>query len=100
MNEKKVDHLTIGLELYTRSYELFKKWSPQNGQQGQLAQNQNQNPGRLTLWIAYRIAQTYYDSAKFDMAVRYVLLLFGLIVDVQVRAYTYRLSPNESFLIV
>ena len=29
-----------------------------------------QNPGRLTLWIAYRIAQTYYDSGKFDMAVR------------------------------
>ena len=32
-----------------------------------------QNPGRLTLWIAYRIAQTYYDSGKFDMAVRCVL---------------------------
>ena len=32
-----------------------------------------QNPGRLTLWIAYGIAQTYYDSGKFDMAVRYVL---------------------------
>ena len=31
-----------------------------------------QNPGRLTLWIAYRIAQTYYDSGKFDMAVRCV----------------------------
>lgn len=48
-------------QLYTRSYELFKKWSPQS----------NQNPGRLTLWIAYRIAQTYYESGKFDMAVRY-----------------------------
>ena len=32
-----------------------------------------QNPGRLTLWIAYRIAQTYYDSGKFDMSVRCVL---------------------------
>ena len=30
-----------------------------------------QNPGRLTLWIAYRIAQTYYESGKFDMAVRF-----------------------------
>ncbi|KAH9942206.1 Foie gras liver health family 1-domain-containing protein [Epithele typhae] len=60
-NERKVDHLTIVLELYTRSYELFKKWSPQT----------NQSPGRLTLWIAYRIAQTYYESGKFDMAVRF-----------------------------
>lgn len=49
-------------ELYTKSYELFKKYSPIN--------TQNLNPGRLTLWIAYRIAQTYYDSGKFDMAVR------------------------------
>ena len=49
-------------QLYTRSYELFKKWGPQN----------TQNPGRLTLWIAYRIAQTYYESGKFDMAVRSV----------------------------
>ena len=52
------------LQLYTRAYQLFKKWSPQQ---------QGNNPGRLTLWIAYRIAQTYYDSGKFDMAVRYVL---------------------------
>ena len=50
------------MQLYTRSYELFKKWGPQNAQ----------SPGRLTLWIAYRIAQTYYDSGKFDMAVRWV----------------------------
>ncbi|THH12527.1 hypothetical protein EW146_g7608 [Bondarzewia mesenterica] len=42
-NERKVDHLTIILE-------------------GQ---------GRLTLRIAYRIAQTYYESGKFDMAVRF-----------------------------
>ncbi|KAI8973973.1 Gryzun, putative trafficking through golgi-domain-containing protein [Trametes punicea] len=60
-NEKKVDHLAIVLELYTRSYELFRKLTPQN----------NQNPGRLTLWIAYRIAQTYHESGKFDMAVRF-----------------------------
>ncbi|TFK44945.1 Gryzun, putative trafficking through golgi-domain-containing protein [Crucibulum laeve] len=60
-NEKKVEHLNIILELYTKSYELFKKYNP--------AASQNQ--GRLTLWIAYRIAQTYYDSGKFDMAVRF-----------------------------
>ncbi|TFK50937.1 hypothetical protein OE88DRAFT_1726063 [Heliocybe sulcata] len=60
-NEKKVDHLTIILELYTKSYELFKQYAPPNVQ----------SQGRLTLYIAYRIAQTYYDSGKFDMAVRF-----------------------------
>ncbi|KAI0767041.1 Gryzun, putative trafficking through golgi-domain-containing protein [Fomes fomentarius] len=79
-NEKKVDHLTIALELYTRSYELFKKWSPQS--------TQNQNPGRLTLWIAYRIAQTYNDSGKFDMAVRFFERI----------AKTYRRESWESLL--
>ncbi|KII95624.1 hypothetical protein PLICRDRAFT_662357 [Plicaturopsis crispa FD-325 SS-3] len=63
LNEKKVDHLTIVLELYTKSYELFKKYNPTSAQ--------GQSQGRLTLWIAYRIAQTYYDSGKFDMAVRF-----------------------------
>ncbi|KAI0090763.1 Gryzun, putative trafficking through golgi-domain-containing protein [Irpex rosettiformis] len=60
-NENKVDHLTVILELYTRAYELFKKYSPQSGA----------NLGRQTLWIAYRIARTYYDSGKFDMAVKF-----------------------------
>ena len=41
-----------------------------------------QNPGRLTLWIAYGIAQTYYDSGKFDMAVRCVLPSDSSTVDV------------------
>ncbi|KIJ65975.1 hypothetical protein HYDPIDRAFT_110092 [Hydnomerulius pinastri MD-312] len=58
-NEKKVDHLTIILELYTKSYELFKKYSSTASQ------------GRLTLWIACRIAHTYYESGKFDMAVKF-----------------------------
>ncbi|KAF8435107.1 Gryzun, putative trafficking through golgi-domain-containing protein [Boletus edulis BED1] len=58
-NEKKVDHLTIVLELYTKSYELFKKYSSTASQ------------GRLTLWIASRIAQTYYQSGKFELAVRF-----------------------------
>ncbi|KAF8891851.1 Gryzun, putative trafficking through golgi-domain-containing protein [Infundibulicybe gibba] len=62
-NEKKVEHLVIILELYTKAYELFKKYSP--------AGPQGAAQGRLTLWIAYRIAQTYYDSGKFDMAVRF-----------------------------
>ncbi|PPQ93844.1 hypothetical protein CVT25_013553 [Psilocybe cyanescens] len=60
-NEKKVEHLAIINELYTKAYELFKKHSPAS----------NQGQGRLTLWIAYRIAQTYYEAGKFDMAVRF-----------------------------
>ncbi|KAF8841726.1 hypothetical protein BDN67DRAFT_927820 [Paxillus ammoniavirescens] len=58
-NEKKVDHLTIILEMYTKSYELFKRY------------NSSASQGRLTLWIACRIAHTYYESGKFDMAVRF-----------------------------
>lgn len=58
-NEKKVDHLALILELYTKSYELFKKHSSTTSQ------------GRLTLWIAYRIAHTYYESEKFDVAIRF-----------------------------
>ncbi|KAH7883282.1 Gryzun, putative trafficking through golgi-domain-containing protein [Phlebopus sp. FC_14] len=58
-NEKKVDHLTIILELYTKSYELFRTY------------NSTASQGRLTLWIACRIAHTYYESGKFDMAVRF-----------------------------
>ncbi|THH33085.1 hypothetical protein EUX98_g1139 [Antrodiella citrinella] len=57
-NEKKVDHLAIALELYTRAYELFKK-------------NSASLQSRQQLWIAYRIAQMYYESGKFDMAVRF-----------------------------
>ncbi|KAG0708617.1 Gryzun, putative trafficking through golgi-domain-containing protein [Suillus ampliporus] len=58
-NEKKVDHLALILELYTKSYEVFKKY------------NSTTSQGRLTLWIAYRIAYTYYESEKFDVAVRF-----------------------------
>ncbi|KAG6813748.1 hypothetical protein H0H92_007700 [Tricholoma furcatifolium] len=62
-NEKKVDHLALILELYTKAYELFKKHT--------LPNPQNPTQSRLTLWIAYRIAQTYYESAKYDMAIRF-----------------------------
>ncbi|EKM81164.1 hypothetical protein AGABI1DRAFT_37866 [Agaricus bisporus var. burnettii JB137-S8] len=62
-NEKKVDHNAIILELYTKAYELFKKHNP-----GDAANN---GQGRLTLLIAYRIAQTYYNSEQFEMAIRF-----------------------------
>ena len=45
------------------SYELFKKCSPANAQ----------GTERLILRIALRIAQTYNDAGKFDMAVKSVL---------------------------
>ncbi|KAL6305207.1 Gryzun, putative trafficking through golgi-domain-containing protein [Sparassis latifolia] len=77
-NEKKVDHLALILELYTRSYELFKKYNTSNGQ----------NQGRLTLWIACLIAQTYHQSGKFDMAVRFFERI----------AKTYRREKWESLL--
>jgi len=64
-NEKKVEHLAVINDMYTKAYELFKKYSSVPGE--------GQGQGRLTLWIAYRIAQTYYDAGKFDMAVRSVL---------------------------
>ncbi|KAH9944784.1 Gryzun, putative trafficking through golgi-domain-containing protein [Amylocystis lapponica] len=60
-NEKKVDHLVYILELYTRSYDLFRHYNPVG----------DQSQGRLTLWIAYLIAHTYYESGKFDLAVRF-----------------------------
>ncbi|TFY61713.1 hypothetical protein EVJ58_g4338 [Rhodofomes roseus] len=60
-NEQKVDHLALILELYTRAYDLFKAYTPKDAH----------GHGRLTLWIAYRIAQTYYESGKFDLAVRF-----------------------------
>ena len=53
------------LQLYTKAYEIFKKNTPGGSTQAQ---------SRLTLWIAYRIAQTYYDSGEFAMAVRCVSL--------------------------
>lgn len=62
-NEKKVQHYAIILELYTKAYEIFKKHS--------LTTAQNQAQSRLTLWIAYRIAQTYHDSGDFQTAVRF-----------------------------
>ncbi|KAJ2928613.1 hypothetical protein H1R20_g8470, partial [Candolleomyces eurysporus] len=61
-NEKKVDHLSLVLELYTKAYELFKRHSPTPS---------NQATSRLTSWIAYRIAETHYEAGKFDTASRF-----------------------------
>jgi len=50
--------------MYTRSYELFKQRVPSGTSQ--------QNQGRLILYIALLIGQTYYESEQFDMAIKCV----------------------------
>ncbi|KAF9268549.1 hypothetical protein L218DRAFT_852654 [Marasmius fiardii PR-910] len=67
-NEKKVDHFVLILELYTKSYEHFKKYAEVQAQATQTTQTQQ---GRLPLYIAYRIAHTYQDTEKYDMAIRF-----------------------------
>ena len=71
--------LVSGPQLYTRAYELFKRFNAAPQHQG-TSQSGGQGPGRLTLWIAYLIAHTYYEAGKFDMAVRYMHLASLLIV--------------------
>ncbi|QRW12406.1 trafficking protein particle complex subunit 11 [Ceratobasidium sp. AG-Ba] len=56
-NEKKIDHHSLIIELFTKAYETFKQ--QQTGQ------------SRLTYFIAYRIAETHYESGKFDLAVKF-----------------------------
>jgi len=96
VNEKKVDHLGLVVELYTKAYEVFKSASTggtttatavsssvatttttttsgagaagvvTGGAHGAIG-------GRQTLWIAYRIAETYRDNGKYDLAARWVI---------------------------
>jgi len=86
------------VELYTKAYEVFKSASTSGtttttaivasstvatttttttsgagaagvvtgGAQGAIG-------GRQTLWIAYRIAETYRENGKYDLAVRWVI---------------------------
>ncbi|KAG9089857.1 hypothetical protein FRC07_012245, partial [Ceratobasidium sp. 392] len=56
-NEKKIDHHSLIIELFTKAYETFKQ--QQTGQ------------SRLTYYIAYRIAETHYENGKFDLAVKF-----------------------------
>ena len=49
--------------MYTRSYELFKQRIPS----GTSVHNQ----GRLILYIALLIAQAYYQSEQFGMAIKW-----------------------------
>lgn len=95
-NEKKVDHLGLVVELYTKAYDVFKSASvstttavptgeiaPATGAQGEAAVASDGTGemqagtgglgGRQLLWIAYRIAETYREGGKYGLAVRWVL---------------------------
>jgi hypothetical protein len=86
------------VELYTKAYEVFKAASmsstatataatsavattttttitaPGVGAAGVVTGGaQGGVGGRQTLWIAYRIAETYRENGKYDMAVRWVV---------------------------
>ncbi|KAF9585264.1 hypothetical protein BGW38_003138 [Lunasporangiospora selenospora] len=53
--ERAVDHLTLTIELLTKSYEQFKRYKA----------------GRMTLYLASEIAGAYYSAGKFDMALKF-----------------------------
>lgn len=53
--ERQEDHSSITIELLTKSYEQFKK-------------HRNQ---RMTLYLAAEIAGTYYETGKFEMALKF-----------------------------
>ncbi|KAG0336203.1 hypothetical protein BG004_008161 [Podila humilis] len=53
--ERGIDHLSMTIELLTKSYEQFKR----------------HKAGRMTLYLASEIAGTYYTSGKFEMALKF-----------------------------
>ncbi|GAN09099.1 glutathione transferase omega-1 [Mucor ambiguus] len=53
--EKLVDHSSLTIELLTKSYEQFKRY----------------RNGRMTLYLAAEIAGTYYETGKFEMAIKF-----------------------------
>ncbi|KAI8355688.1 Gryzun, putative trafficking through golgi-domain-containing protein [Blakeslea trispora] len=53
--EKSVDHSSLTIELLTKSYEQFKRY----------------RNSRMTLYLAAEIAGTYYETGKFEMAVKF-----------------------------
>jgi hypothetical protein len=52
--ERNVDHSTLTVELLTKSYEQFKA----------------QKTGRMTLYLASEIANTYLDAGKYETALK------------------------------
>ncbi|KAG8862565.1 hypothetical protein FRB96_001122 [Tulasnella sp. 330] len=58
-NEKKVEHYVIIIDLYTKSYELFKRYRT------------GQTQSRQTFFIAFCIAETYHASGQYEAAIRF-----------------------------
>lgn len=54
-SEQQVDHSSLTIELLTKSYEQFKRY----------------HNGRMTLYLAAEIAGTYYETGKFEMALKF-----------------------------
>ncbi|EMD33144.1 hypothetical protein CERSUDRAFT_118207 [Gelatoporia subvermispora B] len=59
--EKKVDHLAVIVELYTKAHDHFKQFRA-TGAHGH---------DRFILWIVNRIAETYCMQRKYQVAVRF-----------------------------
>ncbi|CAG8562050.1 3931_t:CDS:10 [Ambispora leptoticha] len=53
--EGNIDHAVITIELLTKSYEQFKRYKS----------------GRMTLYLASEIASTYFESGKYEMALKF-----------------------------
>ncbi|KAI8374513.1 Gryzun, putative trafficking through golgi-domain-containing protein [Radiomyces spectabilis] len=53
--ERQVNHSGLTIELLTKSYEQFKR----------------HRNGRMTLYLAAEIAGTYYETGKFEMALKF-----------------------------
>ncbi|KAI8082919.1 Foie gras liver health family 1-domain-containing protein [Halteromyces radiatus] len=53
--ERRMDHSSLTIELLTKSYEQFKRY----------------HNGRMTLYLAAEIAGTYYETGKFEMALKF-----------------------------
>ncbi|KAG0328720.1 hypothetical protein BGZ99_004802 [Dissophora globulifera] len=53
--ERSIDHLSLTIELLTKSYEQFKR----------------NKAARMTLFLASEIAGTYYTAGKFEMALKF-----------------------------
>ncbi|OCH86086.1 hypothetical protein OBBRIDRAFT_890731 [Obba rivulosa] len=59
--EKKVDHLAVMVELYTKAHDNFKHFRTAG----------NQGHDRFILWIVNKIAETYCMQRKYQVAVRF-----------------------------
>ncbi|EJT96878.1 hypothetical protein DACRYDRAFT_112219 [Dacryopinax primogenitus] len=82
-NEAKVDYQAVIREMYTKAYELFKRRGQPGVGAGGAAGNGNavgsgngngNGTGELTrlpFYVAFRVAEAYFDAGEWDTAVRF-----------------------------